>query len=169
MPRITEVFIPLPLSLAVAALLLPPFAQARVAENIHYDHAPVLQAQPVIQTVQATQPHEDCAGASVSTSKLQSPAPGLLQQAYALLASPASADFVSPEHMPPADTAQSEHCQRIEAGSYYQRIVAWEVDYIYQGKKYRSRLPMDPGSCVRLRISITPLLEAELPSKDRTE
>jgi len=164
MPRITEVFIPLPLSLAVAALLLPSFAQARVAENIHYDHAPVLQAQPVIQTVQATHTHEYCAPASVSTSTLQRPTPSLLQQAYALLASPTSVEFVSPERVPPADTAQSAHCQHIEAGTYYQRIVAWDVDYIYQGKKYRSRLPLDPGSCVRLRISITPLLEAEWPS-----
>jgi len=172
MPRITNVFIPLPLLFAVATLLFTTTpAQARIAENVHYDYAPVLQAQPVIQTVQATHTHEYCTPAPVVDAKPVSvplpatPQPsGFLQHLRALLATPEPAvDSISPEYVHSSDTPPASHCQHIEAGTTYQRIVAWDVDYIYQGKKYRSRLPLDPGNCVRLRVSITPLLEADLP------
>jgi len=36
--------------------------------------------------------------------------------------------------------------------------VAWDVDYILRGVKYRSRLPYDPGERVRVRVSVTPVL-----------
>jgi len=36
--------------------------------------------------------------------------------------------------------------------------IAWDVDYILRGVKYRSRLPYDPGERVRVRVSVTPVL-----------
>jgi len=169
MLRINPVFIPLPLLLM---LFITP-APARVAENVHYAHAPVLKAQPVIQTVQATHAHEYCtptpaaaAAKPVSVSLPKKPqAPGLLQHLRMLITDLEPADSISPEPALHSDTNTTafQYCQHIEAGAHYQRVVAWDVDYIYQGKQYRSRLPLDPGSCVRLRVSITPLLEAELP------
>jgi len=36
--------------------------------------------------------------------------------------------------------------------------IAWDVDYILRGIKYRSRLPYDPGERVRVRVSVTPVL-----------
>jgi len=36
--------------------------------------------------------------------------------------------------------------------------IAWDVDYILRGVKYRSRLPYDPGGRVRVRVSVTPVL-----------
>ena len=36
------------------------------------------------------------------------------------------------------------------------RIVAYDVEYIYKGETFMSRLDHDPGSRLRIRIAITP-------------
>jgi uncharacterized protein YcfJ len=36
------------------------------------------------------------------------------------------------------------------------RIVAYDVEYSYKGETYMSRLSFDPGSRLRIRISVTP-------------
>jgi hypothetical protein len=38
----------------------------------------------------------------------------------------------------------------------FRRPIAFDVDYMYKGMKYRSRLPEDPGNRLRVRISVTP-------------
>jgi len=164
----------------VAAMLFIVPAQARIVENVHYDHAPVLQVVPVSQTVQATHTHEYCVPLPVvaTTQPVSLPLAAKAQPASflehlrALLAgaTATSIDTVASSEPPPrSNTPTAQRCQQIEAGTHYQRIVAWDVDYIYQGKKYRSRMPLDPGNCVRLRVSITPLLEAEISSNTLPE
>ena len=36
------------------------------------------------------------------------------------------------------------------------RPIAYDVDYVYRGLKYRSRLPYDPGNRLRVQVSIQP-------------
>jgi len=38
----------------------------------------------------------------------------------------------------------------------FRRPIAYDVDYVYKGAKFRSRLPEDPGNRLRIRIAITP-------------
>ena len=38
----------------------------------------------------------------------------------------------------------------------YRTPIAYDVDYIYKGMKFRSRLANDPGNMLRVRVSITP-------------
>ena len=40
----------------------------------------------------------------------------------------------------------------------------YDVDYVYKGMKYRSRLPYDPGNRLRVQVSITPFVP---PAGDR--
>ncbi len=47
-------------------------------------------------------------------------------------------------------------CRPTRVEREFQRPVAYDVDYIHRGVKYRSRLPVDPGKRLRVRISITP-------------
>jgi len=167
------VLIKLSLPLAGVFLLFIAPTQAHLIEKIHYDHAPVLQVEPVLQTVQATHTHEYCtaiptasSAEPVSVSLPSTPQrPGFLEHLRTLFASVTSMESASPEPVYRNETPTPHRCQRVEAGSHYQRVVAWDVDYIYQGKKYRSRLPLDPGNCLRLRVSITPLLETEVPAQ----
>ena len=38
----------------------------------------------------------------------------------------------------------------------FQRVVGYDVDYIHRGVRYRSRLPVDPGKRLRIRIIVVP-------------
>ncbi|MGN6151336.1 MAG: hypothetical protein ACTHOH_04900 [Lysobacteraceae bacterium] len=50
----------------------------------------------------------------------------------------------------------NRNCRPVRVTREFQRPVAYDVDYILRGVKYRSRLPVDPGKRLRLRITITP-------------
>lgn len=50
----------------------------------------------------------------------------------------------------------NRNCRPVRVTREYQRPVAYDVDYILRGVKYRSRLPVDPGKRLRLKITITP-------------
>ena len=45
----------------------------------------------------------------------------------------------------------------------YRRPIAYDVDYIYKGSKFRTRLAEDPGNRLRVRVSITPQPMANRP------
>jgi hypothetical protein len=47
-------------------------------------------------------------------------------------------------------------CKIVEVGREFRRPIAYDVDYVYKGIKFRSRLPEDPGNRLKLRVSITP-------------
>ena len=38
----------------------------------------------------------------------------------------------------------------------FRRAIAYDVEYMYKGMKYRSRLASDPGNRLRVRVSVTP-------------
>lgn len=50
----------------------------------------------------------------------------------------------------------NRNCRPVRVTREFQRPVAYDVDYILRGVKYRSRLPVDPGKRLRLKITITP-------------
>lgn len=47
-------------------------------------------------------------------------------------------------------------CRPVRVQREFRRPVAYDVDYIHRGVKYRSRLPIDPGKRLRVRITVTP-------------
>lgn len=51
---------------------------------------------------------------------------------------------------------QSSHCRTVQVERMERRLTAYEVEYRYMGETYMSRLPYDPGSRLRLRISVMP-------------
>ena len=48
------------------------------------------------------------------------------------------------------------NCRMVPVQREFRRPIAYDVDYVYQGIKYRSRLAEDPGNRLRIRISVTP-------------
>jgi uncharacterized protein YcfJ len=52
-------------------------------------------------------------------------------------------------------------CRIVPVGREFRRPIAYDVDYVYRGTKYRSRLPEDPGNRLKVRVSITPWVGPE--------
>lgn len=50
----------------------------------------------------------------------------------------------------------NRNCRPVRVEREFRRPVAYDVDYIHRGVKYRSRLPVDPGKRLRVRITVTP-------------
>jgi len=49
-----------------------------------------------------------------------------------------------------------EGCRNGELERTERRIAGYDVEYQYQGQTYMSRLPVDPGNRVRVRVTVTP-------------
>ena len=137
------------------AVLLPPAllaasvsAQDTVipAENVRMDYAQVLRVDPVFQTLSATRVEQQCNGKPVP---VKAPAKGLSRLVGKVkdVLSPGDGDVVP---------AESGDCRLVPVSREFRRPIAFDVDYLYKGMKYRSRLPSDPGNRLRVRISVTP-------------
>ena len=136
--------------LAIACLLaaLPaPAQQMRVlpVENVRVGYAQVLRVEPVYQTLRANAVELDCDPADTARAK---PAGTLSRMAQAVKGA------ITRDGHKAADAQQD--CQPTTVQKTYRTPIAYDVDYIYKGMKFRSRLANDPGNMLRVRVSITP-------------
>ena len=75
---------------------------------------------------------------------------------------PLANSYVPPEKLGTKDPVFPLHarvcsnCRLVQVGREFQRPIAYDVDYVYKGTKYRSRLAEDPGNRLRVRVSVTP-------------
>jgi len=113
------------------------------AENVRFDYAQVLRVTPVYQTLKASSVEEQCEEAK-GDSKL-SRVVGAVKEA------------LGREEKPPA-TATGD-CKPVTVEREFRRPIAYDVDYTYKGAKYRSRLADDPGNRLRIRVSVTPVVQ----------
>lgn len=147
------------LRLPIVLALLPPLvlfggalrAQETViqVENVRMDYAQVLQVAPVYQTLTATQIEQQCDGVPVPN-----PSPKGLSRIVGRIKAlgSRSADAAS---------APNRDCRMVPVQRQFRRPIAFDVDYIYKGMKYRSRLPNDPGNRLRVRVSVTPYVPTD--------
>ena len=131
---------PAPIAFFSAALLLalavvPATAQERTTvvqmENVRYDYAQVLRVTPVYQTLVAPRTEQRCDG----DSKLGRVV-GAVKDALGRKA--------------------EEDCRNVPVEREFHRPIAYDVDYVYKGARYRSRLAEDPGNRLKIRIGVTP-------------
>ena len=129
---------------------LPAMAQDTViqAENVRMDYAQVLRVEPVFQVLRATRLEQQCAGKPVPP---KSPPKGFSR--IVDVVKDALGD--KPADEKPATTTV-EDCRMVSVQREFRRPIAFDVDYMYKGMKYRSRLPHDPGNRLRIRVSVTP-------------
>ena len=52
--------------------------------------------------------------------------------------------------------AESRGCRLVEVEREAPVVVGYDVEYMYKGEKYVSRLPYDPGNRLRIRVSVMP-------------
>jgi uncharacterized protein YcfJ len=135
--------------LVVACLLATASAtaqQVRVlpVENVRVGYAQVLRVQPVYQTLHATAVEHDCTPAAPKPA-----ATGALSR----MAQAVKGAITRDSHK--GGDAQQD-CQPTTVQRTYRTPIAYDVDYIYKGMKFRSRLASDPGNMLRVRVSVTP-------------
>src|SRR5690606_10464443 len=148
----------LPLILATAFAAAPAWAQHTViqAENVRYEYAQVLRAEPVYQTLRATSMVERCEQSSMVQPEEGEERRGLSRVVGAVR------DVLTPgrggsdaEGTP----AQAEgDCRMVPVEREFRRPIAYDVDYVVRGVKYRSRLPRDPGNRLRVKVAVTPVV-----------
>jgi uncharacterized protein YcfJ len=101
----------------------------------------VLRVEPVYQTLRATRMEHHCEGQEKRLTRIV----GTVK------------DALTPGK---AEKPAEQDCRLVPIEREFKRPIAYDVDYVYKGSKYRSRLPRDPGSRLRIRVSVTPYLSS---------
>ena len=106
--------------------------------NVRMDFAQVMRVRPIYQTLRATAMEERCPEGKEphGLSRIVDKVKDALDRDDAQEASPG--------------------CRLVPVEREYRRPIAYDVDYVYRGMKYRSRLPYDPGNRLRVRVSVMP-------------
>jgi len=135
-----------------------------VIENVKLDYAQVLNVEPVYQTLRATRTEQQCDPVQAPASA-PAPAPAKAEDDSRLnrlmdsvkdIFSRRHEEAPAPAAAAPAPAASGRNCRTVEVGREFRRPIAYDVDYVYKGTKYRSRLPEDPGNRLRIRVSVAP-------------
>lgn len=148
------------LFLCCLLLTAPAVAQERVipTENVRLDYAQVLGVEPVYQTLRATRTEQRCDEVPAATPEAQPPERD--ESRWSRMVDSVRGWFggdAEPERAPPVTLpAVKVNCRVVPIEREFQRPIAYDVDYIYKGVKYRSRLAEDPGNRLRIRISVVP-------------
>lgn len=133
-------------------------------ENVKIDYAQVMRVEPVYQTLRASRTEERCEPAVAAAPGKPAGTPEE-PGAFSRMWDSVKDVFTSEEAAaaPAPAPAKKENCRMVQVDRQFQRPIAYDVDYVYKGTKYRSRLAEDPGNRLRIRVSVTPW-EAEAPS-----
>ena len=147
-----------------------------IVENLKFDYAQVLNVEPVFQTLRATRTEEHCEPVTTRTLapvNVTGEEPveekGRFGRFWDSVRSVFKSNVQDRAQMPvvPAEAPASNgpmltrDCRIVPVGREFRRPIAYDVDYVYKGTKYRSRLPEDPGNRLKVRVSITPWMGAE--------
>ena len=123
----------------MAALVAAQQVRVLPVENVRVGYAQVLHVEPVYQTLRATAVEENCTDAPKAK-----PA-GTLSR----IGAQAVKGAITRDRHKAADAAQD--CQPTTVQQHLPPPIAYDVDYIYKGMKFRSRLANDPGNMLRVR------------------
>lgn len=131
---------------AACLLLLPGVAAQQAAaqqvvlvptENVRVEYGQVLRAEPIYETRRETWLERQCPDGSRLLSRIAG----------------AVKDVLKPGKK---EDAEEQQCKDVPVEREFRRLTAYEVDYMYKGSKYRSRMPYDPGNRIKLRVSVAP-------------
>ena len=150
------------LTVLLAASAAPAMAQeversVIQVENVRMDYAQVMRVRPVYQTLHATRMEQRCK--TPDGIVVVEPKDGEKGRFERFV--DAVRDVLSPEEIPRTVDAvprDAIDCDVVQVEREFRRAIAYDVDYVYKGAKYRSRLPHDPGNHVRVRVSVTPMV-----------
>jgi hypothetical protein len=141
--------------LAAMAVAMPMLAQQASAQetvvpkrSVRTGYAQVLRVEPVYQTLTATRMERRCDGEVVPPKDR----PRGLSRIVGAVKDALGSEEGAAEPAPRADA----DCETVPVERKFRRPIAYDVDYVYKGMKYRSRLPYDPGNRLRVQFSVQP-------------
>lgn len=115
------------------------------AENVRFDYAQVLRVTPIYQTLRATTVEQQC-----------DPEPTDKADSRLSRVVGAVREALGRERDPKPSTG--ENCRPVPVEREFRRPIAYDVDYVYKGSRFRSRLPEDPGNKLKVRVAVTPVV-----------
>lgn len=149
----------------------PVYYETAVPENVSYGYAQVLRADEVFETVRTRTPEERCdeteyrqsgkttggtvIGALVGAALGNQVGSGSGRKA-ATVAGAVAGGAVGHNIAKQREEAEARGCHIVEVEREERQVVGYDVEYMYKGEKYMSRLPYDPGNRLRIRVSVTP-------------
>ena len=170
-------------SSGTAALLLA-FAWAGPASaNTSYEYADVIDSRPIYQTVEVSTPREECWNEEVvsrhrSRSDSRTPAiigtiiGGALGNAVghgksnkrvgtvvgAVLGHSVGRDIVAANGRNEETHYETvRHCETVYEYREEERVVGYDVRYLYNEEEYSVRMDEEPGAQVRVRVNVQPV------------
>ena len=112
-------------------------------ENVRYDYAQVLGVKPIYQVLRTSGVERVCDVNQPGESKLSR----VVSSVKGRLTGNAT---------PEERKAGLSNCRMEPVSREFRRPIAYDVDYVYKGSKFRTRMARDPGNRLRVRVSITP-------------
>ncbi|MEO6227307.1 MAG: hypothetical protein ABIO61_05555 [Thermomonas sp.] len=135
---------------AVALLLAAPCVHAQDTvevvipqENVRYDYAQVLDVDPVYQVLRTSRVEQVC-----DVAKKPNASNPLLRVVGVVKERLGGSSEDNDEAL--------QNCRMQPVVREFRRPIAYDVDYVYKGSKFRTRMARDPGNRLRVRVSITP-------------
>lgn len=139
------------LCLSLALLLAPSRGSAQdlprevviPQENVRFDYAQVLEVNPIYQVLRTTRPERVCDVKEASGNTVTRVVRAVKDRLVGGTTREERA-------------AGLTNCRMEPVTRDFRRPLAYDVDYVYKGSKFRTRLAQDPGNRLRVRVSITP-------------
>lgn len=148
-----------------------------VPENVSYGYAQVLRADEVVERVVTRTPEERCddveyrstgrttggtvIGALVGAALGNQVGKGDGRKAATVVGAVAGG-AIGNNIARQREEAEARGCRLVEVEREESQVVGYDVEYMYKGEKYMSRLPYDPGNRLRIRVSVTPDVSADM-------
>lgn len=170
----------LPLALALAAMSTVAFAHNPPAPNdpahVHYAWANVTRVNPIYRMVQVSNPHQQCYqqpvvhredGSHTAGTILGAVIGGVLGNTVgkgdgrqaATVAGAVVGGAVGNHVAKRNDRVVQDsvtHCSQVQSVGQERRIVGYRVEYRYRGHAYTSRMDYDPGTRLRVQVTVAP-------------
>lgn len=125
-------------------------------ENVRTEFAQVMRVEPVYETLRATSMVERCeASTPVQAEEARTGFARVIGAVRSALTPDPKVEEVAP--------SAGGECRLVPVDREFRRPIAYDVEYVHKGVKYRSRLPYDPGNRLRVRVSVTPLVSSQEP------
>ncbi|MFT4197176.1 MAG: hypothetical protein QM601_04590 [Pseudoxanthomonas sp.] len=139
------------------------------AENVRLDYAQVLAVEPVYQTLRASRMEQQCdqpapAPPDDDDKAADEDEEGRFARMFDSVKSLFGEGKDKKEAAKEAKPAPlPRNCRMVQVDREFRRPIAYDVDYMYKGVKYRSRLTEDPGNRLRIRVSVMPYVPGPPP------
>ncbi|MCO5095577.1 MAG: hypothetical protein M9960_10355 [Xanthomonadaceae bacterium] len=121
-------------------------------ENVSYAYADVLRAIPTYEINRIVEPVVQCGEETLDASARTNAGDGLAPNGPA---QKAAADASGPGKGTGTEAA-APPCRTVMVEREERRISGYDVEYRYKGELYLSRMDVDPGNKLRIRVTVAP-------------